>query len=412
MTTGLTHDPDHAVRGVARLIERYRRPRTSALLESWLGEVQSAEDALWQLLIERSVTTAVGAQLDVLGAIVGQAREGRADEPYRVWISARNMVSRSSGTTAELLALARKLLPADVTISLEEYYPAAVVVRLGAVTLDAGYHVAHMLHLAKAAGVLLEATWPVAATATFAFAPLPATPVLGSAIGFDAGGWAAVTDGATIPVEPDVSGTPPGQLVIHDVPLVLHDVPLVITPAARALPVTIAKPATIVPRAARAGAIIPAPLVGETIELEDAFADTSLEMDAAGALFRVAAGLQAEVGAIRFAFTQRAESVSGAAFEEIGVMRFDATPFGGAMRFVAELEVSAAGQTAEVQLYNLTTAAAVATVSTTALVTTKVTSDVTLPLVEQLYSLRLRLVGGAATHRASCRSACFEADHD
>jgi len=48
-----TYDPEHVVRGVDRMIDRYRKPRTSALLASWLTEVQSVEDALWQLYVER-----------------------------------------------------------------------------------------------------------------------------------------------------------------------------------------------------------------------------------------------------------------------------------------------------------------------------------------------------------------------
>jgi hypothetical protein len=234
MTT-LTHDPDHQIRGVARMIERYRRPRTSALLASWLGEVQSVEDALWQLLIERSLATAEGAQLDVLGAIVGEPRQGRDDETYRLWISARTMVSRSSGTTTEILAIARKLIPADRGIRLEEYYPAAMLVRVvgGVLTIDDGYQIARMLHLAKAAGVLFGMTWSVVDDAgTFAFAPVVDVPVLDSPIGFDAGVWAVVADGTYLPPTTD---TLPGQLLIQGRPLVIGGVPLVITPDAPAL---------------------------------------------------------------------------------------------------------------------------------------------------------------------------------
>src|SRR4051812_25120763 len=158
----LTYDPDHASRGIARLIDRYRKPRTSALLGSWLDEVQEAEAALWQLLVERLLETAEGDQLDVLGRIVGEPRRGRDDDTYRVWISARNLVSRSSGRTVELLTIARQLVPLPIELTLEEYYPAAFVMRFGAgLELDAGYQVAFMLRQAKAAGVLFQMTWPV-----------------------------------------------------------------------------------------------------------------------------------------------------------------------------------------------------------------------------------------------------------
>lgn len=194
----LTHDPDHASRGVERLIERYRKPRTSALLESWLAEVQEVEDALWQLLVERSLETAEGAQLDVLGDIVGQPREGRDDDTYRLWISARNMVLRSSGMTRELLAIARTLVAPPDTIALEEYFPAAFVMRLGGdATPHQGYQIAYMLGQAKPAGVAFQMTWPLTDTA-FRFAPGP-DPVPSSPRGFNAGEWALAADGSYNP---------------------------------------------------------------------------------------------------------------------------------------------------------------------------------------------------------------------
>lgn len=228
----LTYDPEHVQRGVERLIERYRKPRTSALLASWLTEAQAVEDALWQLLVERSLATAEGDQLDVLGAIVGEPRRGRDDETYRLWISARNMVSRSSGVTTEMLAIARKLIAPTDTIRLEEYFPAAMVIRLdGTFELDVGYQIAFMLRQAKPAGVLFQMTWPTNQSQPFTFAPTVDTPVPpDSPLGFDRGWFSVVADGSFLPAEDDVPGLPPGSIVIHDVPLVIDGVPLVITP--------------------------------------------------------------------------------------------------------------------------------------------------------------------------------------
>lgn len=219
--------------------------------------------------------------------------------------------------------------------------------------------------------------------------------------------WLCDPDGNWLLVSTDEGGDgdalPFGQIVIKGTPVVIKGTPLVNTsPMAAALasrtpPVTIA---TIVPRSA------PRPLVVSVIELEDTFADASLEMDATGDLFRVALDLQA---AIRIPFTLRETGVFGTSFEEIGVLRFDPTVFGADFTLVAELEVSLATQTAELQLYDLTSAAVVATVSTSGVVTTKCTADVTLPLSEVLYSIRLRRVGADATQRASCRSVYLEA---
>jgi|SRR5262245_58163108 len=429
--TDLTYDPDHVARGVSRLIERYRKPRTSALLASWLDEVQQAEDALWQLLVERWVTTAVGVQLDVLGRIVGEPRRNRDDDTYRIWISARNMVTRSSGKTTEILAIARTLAGPIVDIALEEYYPAAFLVRLsGTFTLDEGYQIAYQLKQAKPAGVLFGMTWAAAAD-TFRFAPGD-TPVASSPRGFDSGPFAVVADGSFIPdVSPET--LPEGTLAINGVPLAIGGVPLVISPptAAAAAPAPallerprpiVARPVRIVPHAPAPAALVPVPLTGEFIELVDAFDDASLEMNELGDKFRVAESVQlaiaehdealvtlgAEVSAMRFPFTLRVTSVDGLSHEEIGILRLDATPFGAEFEFVAEIEVSALGQTAEVQLVNLDTAEVVATLTSTSVTTDKQTAAVTLPLSEQLYSVRLRRIAGDSSQRVSCRSAAFE----
>jgi len=195
------HYTDHVARGIERLIERYRLPRTSALLASWLTEVQAVEDAFYQLLTERSVATATGETLDILGRIVGQPRDGRDDATYRLWISARVMVSRSSGTTEQILAIANKLV-GGAAVVLREYYPGSFIVNLGGVDVHTGFEIAQLLVLAKAAGVRFLATWSnVGWPAVFTFAPAD-VPVPDSPLGFDAGRFVFASDGVgVIPVE-------------------------------------------------------------------------------------------------------------------------------------------------------------------------------------------------------------------
>lgn len=244
--------------------------------------------------------------------------------------------------------------------------------------------------------------------------------------------WLCDPDGNWLMVARELGAdtTPLGQIVIHGIPVVIQGVPLVNTPPAAATAALVRRPIVAVPavlvphREPRTAlrALAPAPLVSEVIELEDAFDDTSLEMNTAGEKFRVAETLQTaidaasdavevaldELAALRFPFTQRTTSVDSTSFEEIGIMRFDPTPFGAAFVLVAELEVSVSGQTVELQLYDLTTAASVATLASTSLVTQKQTASIALPLAEHLYSVRLRRVGGTAGQMVSCRSAMLE----
>lgn len=66
---------------------------------------QSIENMLQQLLTERSIDTAVGAQLDVIGKIVGQPRNGLSDDDYRRYCRARIAVNNSNGVTENLITV-------------------------------------------------------------------------------------------------------------------------------------------------------------------------------------------------------------------------------------------------------------------------------------------------------------------
>jgi len=210
-------------------------------------------------------------------------------------------------------------------------------------------------------------------------------------------------------IEGGGSVLPFGQIVIQGVPVVIQGVPLVNTvPAPLALrqPPRPVIPAVIVPRA-RPVVPPPGPSLPEVIELEDAFDDDSL-MNALGEKLRMAQTLRAMLDAVLyFPFTLRTTSVDSASFESIGVLRLDATLFGADFVLTAELEVSASGQSVELQLYDLTAAAVVATLTSSSTTTENQTALVVLPLAGHLYDVRLRRVGGAPGELVSCRSVAL-----
>lgn len=192
----ITQITDYETRSPQLLLERYRKPTVMALLASWLSEVQELENALWSLLTERAVANAVGAQLDVLGKLVGQPREGKDDDVYRVWVTARVLVLRSSGQTEQLLAIAKTLLGSAVPVRVEEYYPLALVLN-AEVGIDPtlGAQVAKLLAAAKGGGVSLQFSWfSKYGGQPFSFAP-GADSELNSPLGFDNGGLAAISSG-------------------------------------------------------------------------------------------------------------------------------------------------------------------------------------------------------------------------
>jgi hypothetical protein len=83
------------------------KPRVEALLIAFAEQIQALETVNVDLITERSIASAIGEQLDVLGRIVGEVRRGADDEPYRNRIRVRVLVNRSNGTIPELLEILR-----------------------------------------------------------------------------------------------------------------------------------------------------------------------------------------------------------------------------------------------------------------------------------------------------------------
>jgi vacuolar-type H+-ATPase subunit E/Vma4 len=157
----LTKAADHAVRALARLAQQFKaKPRLQAVLDNLNAQTQALEDALWQLYSERLLETAVGAQLDNLGRILDQARESATDDEYRVRLRARMIARRSSGTTSEVLAVFRVLLP-DAALTLTSGYPAGFDLELGGVAITSSLVSLYVsfLKAARAAGLYAALRW-------------------------------------------------------------------------------------------------------------------------------------------------------------------------------------------------------------------------------------------------------------
>lgn len=95
----LTPITDYVEQAIARLAAQYKgMPLIEGLVEAIIQPFQGIEDALVQTLNFRWVDTAIGAQLDGLGSIVGEERRGRNDDEYRLAIKLRIAINTSQGT--------------------------------------------------------------------------------------------------------------------------------------------------------------------------------------------------------------------------------------------------------------------------------------------------------------------------
>lgn len=123
---------DHAASALLRLAEQFRgKPNLAALLNDLNAQTQELETALQDLFTQRSIDTAFGAQLDVLGKILGQARGGFDDDTYRQYLRARMLLNISSASTEDIYGIFRALIDDTATVEIEDQYPAAFVLRVG-----------------------------------------------------------------------------------------------------------------------------------------------------------------------------------------------------------------------------------------------------------------------------------------
>ncbi len=112
--------------GLNRMLSQFdNSPKLRGLFQAYLENVQDVEEMFYQLLTERDIYSAIGAQLDVIGLLVGELRRGRDDEEYRQAILNRVVLNTSDGTPPVVLEILKLLTSAD-TVGLFEHYPANI----------------------------------------------------------------------------------------------------------------------------------------------------------------------------------------------------------------------------------------------------------------------------------------------
>ncbi len=116
-------ESDHAGTGRAHLIDQYRGQHAiRGILGSLMSQVQLVEDAIFAMIQGRILDNAVDAQLDSVGDLVGEARQGRGDTEYREAIRLRIRVNRSQGKAEDVIQVAD--ISSGGAFTYTEYYPA------------------------------------------------------------------------------------------------------------------------------------------------------------------------------------------------------------------------------------------------------------------------------------------------
>lgn len=101
--------------GEGRLIEQFEdKPNILGVLDAFLEETQAVEDLAFEVNTAFDKDTAIGVQLDVIGKLVGESREGRSDEPYRDAINGQIDANTADGTLDNVTDIITRSLPDSV----------------------------------------------------------------------------------------------------------------------------------------------------------------------------------------------------------------------------------------------------------------------------------------------------------
>jgi hypothetical protein len=98
----------HTTQALSRLIEFWKnKPNLRGLLADYTDEIQEIESMLWDVIVLRLPLYAGAAQLDALGKLVGEPRNGLGDAAYRVRIQARIAINNSLGRPRDVIHVLR-----------------------------------------------------------------------------------------------------------------------------------------------------------------------------------------------------------------------------------------------------------------------------------------------------------------
>jgi hypothetical protein len=184
---------DYEVAAGDLLTGQMRKTVATALAKVFAKQIQDFENAAAAVFSGRTIDSAIGKQLDGLGALVGEARNGLDDDTYRLRIRARIKLNISSGTPDEIIDLFKLLTAAGTVPTITEYQPAFFVLSLEGTSatesVATGEELGRILQKAKPAGVGANLTYSTAAgTNTFYWNGTAAQ-------GWNAGEWAHSAEG-------------------------------------------------------------------------------------------------------------------------------------------------------------------------------------------------------------------------
>ncbi len=129
---------DPISKGLGRSIYDLKKEDFEKILKVFLKKVQEIEDVNFQILNERSIFTAIGAQLDVIGILLVVPREGLEDEPYRKKLLLKIATNSADGTPNSMIDIIKTYSEGSSVEIREGVIAFGNIIITGGNTLDSG----------------------------------------------------------------------------------------------------------------------------------------------------------------------------------------------------------------------------------------------------------------------------------
>ncbi|MCP3944606.1 MAG: DUF2612 domain-containing protein [Desulfobacteraceae bacterium] len=122
----ITTITNHKEQALKRLITQYKnKPNFESIISTFSTQIQELETIYFQLLESRSLDTSFGFQLDQIGTLLNEKRDGFSDSDYRLKLIAKIAVNVSQGTPEDIINIFKILMQAN-KVELFEYFPATI----------------------------------------------------------------------------------------------------------------------------------------------------------------------------------------------------------------------------------------------------------------------------------------------
>lgn len=160
---GLVYNPNHRVEADGLLLKQFDdSAKLHALVRALVGPLQDVERAAFQVQEAFDVELSRGAQLDVLGGLVGVARDAQNDVAYRAYVKAAILGYASDGAQSTLYRIARVMLGAAPRVLIrpgwqEWSIPAHYDVEVTATALRFPWDTASLVLPERVAAILADA---------------------------------------------------------------------------------------------------------------------------------------------------------------------------------------------------------------------------------------------------------------